>query len=207
MGLYNISAMAAILDMQISWFSNSNKEIHQRVHIDLRYTNWPMAAILNMQISWFFKKIAKIWGILETAECLCRSWICKIAHGGYVEYANYLIFQLRQDNPSEGVKKKNREDRINIGDWRAFTSIIDDGYANWPIAAILYANKLIFEIKKENPPESVQKKIRKDRINIGDWRAFTSSNCWIIIIIIITKIDSTKTISLHHIVGGDLINN
>ena len=27
MGLYNISAMAAILDMQISWFSNSTREI------------------------------------------------------------------------------------------------------------------------------------------------------------------------------------
>ena len=35
MGLYNISAMEAILDMQISWFSNLLGEIHQRVFIDL----------------------------------------------------------------------------------------------------------------------------------------------------------------------------
>ena len=31
MGLYNTSAMVAILDMQISWFSNSTREVHQRV--------------------------------------------------------------------------------------------------------------------------------------------------------------------------------
>ena len=50
--------------------------------------------------------------------------------GGHVEYENQLIFELRQDNQSEGVHKKNRKDRMNIGDWTAFTSIIDSGYAN-----------------------------------------------------------------------------
>ena len=30
MGLYNKSAMAAILDMQISWFSNPTRAIYQR---------------------------------------------------------------------------------------------------------------------------------------------------------------------------------
>ena len=42
--------------------------------------------------------------------------ICKLAHGGHVEYANWLICKLRQDNQSEGVQKKIREDRMNIGD-------------------------------------------------------------------------------------------
>ena len=43
-----------------------------------------------------------------------RYWICKLAHGGHLGYANWLTFKLKQDNPLKGVQKKNCEDRINI---------------------------------------------------------------------------------------------
>ena len=59
--------------------------------------------------------------ILATGERLHRSWICKQDHAGHVEYANKLIFKLKQDNPLEGVQKKIPEDRVNIGDWSVFT--------------------------------------------------------------------------------------
>ena len=47
---------------------------------------------------------------IRAGEQLCRSWICKLAHGGHVEYANQLIFKLIQNNPSVD------------GDWRVLTS-------------------------------------------------------------------------------------
>ena len=75
--------------------------------------------------------------ILATGERLHRSWICKLAHGGHVEYANSLIFKLNQNNPSEGIQESIREDRMNIGDWRAFTSTLDNRYANWHMTAML----------------------------------------------------------------------
>ena len=53
--------------MQISWFSNSTRIIHQRV---------------------FRKKFAKIEWLLATGERLRRYWICKLAYRGRVEYAN-----------------------------------------------------------------------------------------------------------------------
>ena len=46
-------------------------------------------------------------------------------------YANWLIFELNQNNPSEGVQEKNPEDRMNIGDWRAFKSILDMQISPW----------------------------------------------------------------------------
>ena len=63
MELYNISAMAAILDMQISWFSSATREIHQKVFRIFFYEN--------------FMNIA-------TGERLSRSWTYKLAHGGHV---------------------------------------------------------------------------------------------------------------------------
>ena len=107
MGLYNISAMAAILGMEISWFSNSTREIHQRV---------------------FRIKIAKIWWSMATGERLHRSWIYKLAHCGHIEYANQLIFKLDQDNLSEIVEKKIAK---NIGDWRVFTLILEMQISPW----------------------------------------------------------------------------
>ena len=57
--------MTAIFDMQISWFSNFSKIIHQRV---------------------FRKKIAKFGWILATGELSRRSWICKLVHGCHLGY-------------------------------------------------------------------------------------------------------------------------
>ena len=56
--------------------------------------------------------------------------ICKLSHGGHLGYANQLIFALKQYNLSEGVQKKNRKDRMNIGDSRACTLYIDFNYPN-----------------------------------------------------------------------------
>ena len=42
-----------------------------------------------------------------------------------------LIFELKQGNPSEGVKEKNREDQMNNGDWRAFMSIFNMQISPW----------------------------------------------------------------------------
>ena len=48
---------------------------------------------------------------------------------------------------------------MNIGDWRVFTSTLDNGYANWHMRPLwIYANKLIFELKQDNPLDGVQKK-------------------------------------------------
>ena len=60
-----------------------------------------------------------------------------LAHSGHVEYANWLIFKLNQNNPLEDIQKSIREDRMNIGDWRAFTSTLHNGYANKHMTAML----------------------------------------------------------------------
>ena len=47
----------------------------------------------------FRKKIVQIGWILAIGDRLRRSWICKVAHGGHLVYANQLIFELNQDSP------------------------------------------------------------------------------------------------------------
>ena len=94
MGLYNGSAMATILDMQISKFSNSYRTIHQRwfrkkcknqINID----DWRVfTSIFKMQIT--------LWWPF---------WICKFA-----DFQSRIIHQ--------SVQKINREDRMNIDNWR-----------------------------------------------------------------------------------------
>ena len=66
MGLYDRSAMAAILDMQISYFFRA---IHQR-------------AVLKNNLRGLDE--------LKTGEHFGKSgsWLCKLAHGGHLEYAN-----------------------------------------------------------------------------------------------------------------------
>ena len=59
--------------------------------------------------------------MLATEERSPRSWMCILAHGGHVEYANYVIFELNQNNPTDIIQKKNCEDQVNLGEWRAFT--------------------------------------------------------------------------------------
>ena len=68
----------------------------------------------------FRKKIVQIGWILAIGDRLRRSWICKVAHGGHLVYAN----QLNQDSP-ESVQKKICKDLMTIGIWRTFTSILD----------------------------------------------------------------------------------
>ena len=48
--------------------------------------------------------------------------IVRNSPSGHLGYAIISFSKLNHGNPSEGVQKKNREDRKNIGGWKAFTS-------------------------------------------------------------------------------------
>ena len=153
--------MAAISDMQISWFSK-NEQDNQRlfrkkswtldeywwlesVHVDQdRICKLAHGGHLGYANKLIFeneqnnkseddqKKIARIVRILTTGAC--RSWICKFTHGGHL---GYVVLMLRGvlcaflGPISEGVQIIFHADRMNIDDWRAFTSIQDMRIGPW----------------------------------------------------------------------------
>ena len=48
----------------------------------------------------------------------------KNSQGGHIGYANKLLFELNQGNPSENVQKISCENHMNIGNCRAFTGTL-----------------------------------------------------------------------------------
>ena len=149
MELYNISAKAAILDMQISWFSNSTREIHQRV---------------------FRKKIVKIWWALATGERLRRYWICKLAHVGHVEYANQLFSNSTRMIYQRVLRKKFAKIRWILGTgeclrWSWICKLAHGGHVKYmQISWFSNSDRIIHQ-------RVFRKKNCEDRMNIGDCRA------------------------------------
>ena len=111
-----------------SWICKLAHDIH------LGYANWLIFELKqDNPAGGVQKKICKDRMNIDEwrANCSRRSWICKLARGGHLWYANKLIFELEQDSPSEGVEKKNCEDQMNIDDWRAFTSLLNMQISPW----------------------------------------------------------------------------
>ena len=81
MGLYNKSAMVVILDMQISWFSNSMRAIHRRV---LRKKYWRLARIPFNSSNYI--------GIFRTWGSHCSQWVASWRNQcAYAEFQRSLI--------------------------------------------------------------------------------------------------------------------